>query len=236
VPPRDSFLHNLPPALARAKLDTVHATFRGCGLAPVSFRGGRYSTGPLVQGWLREHGFVADSSVVPFTRWADDGSPDYGGRGPHPVRLAGEPPLWEIPLGKGFTRGPFGFWNRVIAAVEKPPLRYFRLVALLQKSRVVQKGWLNFENPLGEGMLELVRALRVAGVPYLCFTLHSSSLLPGGSPYSATPADVDHLLDRVTWTLKRLAADPTFVPATVADIARGLEASHRARHRDQPAR
>ncbi|MBY0514483.1 MAG: hypothetical protein K2P78_11295 [Gemmataceae bacterium] len=235
VPPRESFLHNLPAELALAKLDAVYEAFRDHGLSPVSFRGGRYSTSPIIQCWLRARGFLADASVLPFTRWADDGSPDYRGRGPEPVRLAGDPPLWELPLSLAFTRRPFAFWDRVMTAAEAAPLRYLRVVGVLQKSGVVRKSWLNFENPLGERMLELFGPLRAAGVPYLCFTLHSSSLLPGGSPYSATAADVTRLYDRLTGTLKHLTADPGYTPATVADIARGLETSHHARHRHQPA-
>lgn len=222
VPPRESFLHNLPPELALAKLNAVYSNFCEHGLAPVSFRGGRYSTSPLIQSWLRERGFIADASVLPFTHWADDGSPDYRIRTPRPVRLPGEPPLWEVPLSLGFTRRPFAFWNRVIAAAEKAPLRWLHVVGVLQKLGVVRKSWLNFENPLGEGMLELIRALRAADLPYLCFTLHSSSLLPGGSPYAATAADVNRILEKVTDVLNRLSGDGNYAPATIAEIARGL--------------
>lgn len=223
VPPRESFLHNLSPDLVLAKLNVVDSTFRNHGLSPVSFRGGRYSTSPLIQGWLRERGFIADASVLPFTHWSDDGAPDYRNRTPQPVRLPGEPPLWEIPLSLAFTRRPYPFWNRVIGLAERVPLRYFHIVGLLQKIGIVRKSWLNFENPLGKGMLELIRSLRGAGVPYLCFTLHSSSLLPGGSPYAATQSDVDRLMNRLTDTLKRLSNEMDYTPATIAEIARGLE-------------
>jgi hypothetical protein len=231
VPPRESFLHNLPPELALAKLDTVYSAFREHGLAPVSFRGGRYSTGPLVQNWLRERGFVADASILPYSSWADDGAPDYRGRDPLPVRLAGEPHLWEIPLSYGYTRRPFGLWQRVLAAGEGL-LRPLRLVGILSRLGVVEKAWLNFENPLGGRMDLLIRALRRMNVPYLCFTLHSSSLLPGGSPYAPDAAAVDRLFRTLTDTLARLAADKGLVPATVAEIAHRLEAERHARDRD----
>jgi hypothetical protein len=231
VPERDSFLHNLPPELALAKLDAVYATFAECGLRPVSFRGGRYSTSPLIQGWLRERGFVADASVLPYSSWADDGAPDYRGRGPRPVRLPGDPPLWELPLSYGYTRRPFGLWRRVLAAGEGP-LRPLRLVGILSRLGVVEKSWLNFENPLGGRMDLLIRALRRMNAPYLCFTLHSSSLLPGGSPYAPDAAAVDRLFRTLTDTLPRLAADKGLVPATVAEIAHRLEAERHARDRN----
>lgn len=231
---RESFLHNLPPDLARAKLDTVYEAFREHGLAPVSFRGGRYSTSPLIQDWLRERGFVADSSALPFTRWMDDGAPDYHERDPQPVRLPGPSPLWELPLSLAFTRLPFAFWNRVLSRAEKPPLRYLRLVGISQRIGLFRKSWLNFENPFWEGMHALIRALGRSGVPYLCFTVHSSSLLPGGSPYAASPADVDRILGRLNDALSWLGSANEFRPATIREIARSLEDEH-ARDRDQPA-
>lgn len=231
VPERDSFLHNLPPDLALQKLDAVYAAFAEHGLKPVSFRGGRYSTSSLVRDWLRRHGFVADASILPYTGWADDGAPDYRERDPQPVRLPGEPPLWEIPLSLGYTRRPFGFWHKALT-VAAGPLRPLRIVGLLSKFGVVEKAWLNFENPLGARMNALIRALRGMNASYLCFTLHSSSLLPGGSPYAPNEAAVAHLFRTLTDTLERLAADKGLAPATVAEIARRLEAERDARHRN----
>jgi len=236
VPERESFLHNLPTELALAKLDSVYAAFAEHGLKPVSFRGGRYSTSPLVQQWLRDHGFVADASILPYTGWVDDGAPDYRGRDPKPVRLPGEPPLWEIPLSLGYTRRPFGFWHRALAMAATKPLRTLRLVGVLSKFGVVERAWLNFENPLGERMPALIRALKKMNAPYLCFTLHSSSLLVGGSPYAATSEAVERLFRTLTNTLERLTADEGLVPATVAEIASRLEVERDASHRNQSAR
>jgi hypothetical protein len=235
VPERESFLHNLPPELAVEKLNTVYTTFTEHGLNPVSFRGGRYSTSLLVQDWLRERGFVADASILPFTGWVDDGAPDYRARTPEPVRLPGEAPLWEIPLSLGYTRRPFGFWHKALA-VAGGPLRPLHLVGILSKLGIAEKAWLNFENPLGEKMNALIRALRGMNASYLCFTLHSSSLLPGGSPYAPTGAAVEHLFRTLADTLDRLAADKGLVPATVAEIAHRLEAERDASHRNQSAR
>ena len=169
----------------------------------LSFRGGRYSTGPLVRDWLRARGFIADASALPYSSWTDDGAPDYRTRDTRPAGLPGEPGLWEIPLSYGYTRRPFGFWRRALAAGESKLLRPLRIVGALSKFGIVEKAWLNFENPLGEKMPDLIRVLRKMNAPYLCFTLHSSSLLPGGSPYAPNPAAVEHLFRTLTDTLER---------------------------------
>ncbi|MCS6865146.1 MAG: hypothetical protein RMJ56_05265 [Gemmataceae bacterium] len=230
---RDSFLHNLPTDWATAKLETVYRAFREAGLQPVSFRGGRYSTSPVIQQWLREHGFVADASILPFTTWADDGAPDYRHRDLFPVRCAGQPPLWELPLSLGYTRRPFAFWRRVHAAAAGP-LRPLRGVAVLAKLGIVEKVWLNFENPLGEQMGKLCQILTRMGVPYLCFTMHSSSLLPGGSPYAPNPSAVERLFRKLETTLEYLSHNRHFRPATIKAIAGHLENEYYARDRHQP--
>ncbi len=229
VPVRDSFIHNLPPELALAKLNAVYDAFAARGLKPITFRGGRYSTSALVQQWLRERGFVADASILPYTSWTDDGAPNYAHRAPEPVRTASG--LWELPLSLGFTRGPFGFWKRALSVASVVP----KLVGALSKFGVAERAWLNFENPLGERMPHLIRALLKRNVPYLCFTLHSSSLLPGGSPYAPNEAAVSAMFARLNNVLARCAADSALEPATVAEIASRLESQQNARHRDQPA-
>lgn len=236
VPVRDSFLHNLPWDVARAKLDATLEAFDRAGLRPTSFRGGRYSTSPRIQEYLRDHGVLADASVLPFSTWEDDGAPDYRGRDlapvRHPPRRPGDRALWELPLTFGYTRRPFRAWGRVIAAGERGPLRRLRLVGLLGRLGVVRKAWLNLENPLCGDVRDFLRVLRGDRPPFACFTLHSSSLMPGGSPYARTEADADRLLAAAADALAQVAGWPEFVPATVTQTALHLETAYHARARD----
>lgn len=235
VAARETFIHNLPAELAVAKLKTVYERFRDIGLTPTSFRGGRYSSGPVMHRFLQTHGFVADASVVPYTTWADDGAPDYRHRTVFPARLppAGPdgPALWEIPLSYGFTRRPFAFWGSVYHQVERSALRHLRLLGLADRLGLVRKAWLNLESPLSGNMLVFLRQLQRMGVPCVNFTLHSSSLVPGGSPYTRTPADRERLLARIDEVLAALAQWQEFQPATMTETAAHLEREYaRTRH------
>lgn len=227
VPPRDSFLHTLPWDEQRAKLDAVLAAFRDSGLSPTSFRGGRYSTSPQIQNHLRGHGIWVDCSVLPFTTWADPGAPDYRRRDLTPVRVqrpAG--PVWELPLTFGYTRRPFPVWAKVARFAESGVGRTLRLTGVFDRLGVVSRAWLNFENPLGERMLRFLTVLRAVRPSVVSFTLHSSSLLTGGSPYSRTAADVTRLLATAETVLKTVAAWPEFAPATMTEMAEALESGH----------
>jgi hypothetical protein len=236
---RESFLHNLPWPEAKAKLDSTLSAFAEAGLKPTSYRGGRYSMSPHIQGYLREHSLWVDCSVLPFNTWKDDGTPDYRHRDGTPVRIPCEernrgltPParpgaIWELPLSYGTTRKPFAFWLNFL---NNPISKALRLTGICDRLGIVSRAWLNFENPHAGDVLGFLGVLRTMQVPFVSFTLHSSSLMVGGSPYAKTQADVNRTLKLAERVLKQ-----DFVPATMTEIATYLESKH-ASTGNQPAR
>jgi hypothetical protein len=236
VRPRDTFVHNLPPEVVLPKLESVYRRFVGHGLKPTSFRGGRYSCGPVVRQFLRDKGFLADASVVPYTTWKDDGAPDHRERDLNPVRHAprsdGDRPFWEIPLTLGFTRGPFRFWQRVFDRVENTWLGKLRLIGIAERLGLVRRVWLNFEQPLGQNMLPFLRKLRGMRLPCVCLTVHSSSLMAGKNGFTPTQADEDRLFAYMDEVFGTLAGWDEFRPATVTEVALKLEELHHAGSRD----
>jgi hypothetical protein len=230
IAPRESFLANLPEELIVRKLQTVLDAFHTAQLRPTSFRGGRYSSGPFVQDFLRSNGFLADSSVVPFTTWDDDGAPNYRHRDPFPNRIeatGGQSPLWEIPLTLGFTRQPQRFWAATFQTVQRTGLGRLRLIGIADRLNLVRRVWLSFEDPLGNHMQQFLRVLRNMQLPSIVFSLHSSSLVAGANGcYSCTQKDLERLYEQIDATLALLADWPEFQPATISDIARNLEANY----------
>jgi hypothetical protein len=228
VPPRESFLHNLPWELAQAKLETVWSAFQEMGLKPVSYRGGRYSTSPEIQRWLRERGFIADCSIVPFATWPDEGAPDYRSRDLRPRR---HPPeegfpagFWELPLSFGVNRRRMRFWMSFLEGAAKAPWRWFRIVGILDRLGWVRKSWLNLETPDGDRMLDFLKVLQRLDLPALCWTFHSSSLVVGGNPYATTGSNVQTVWRRLEMALQEMARRPeAFTWATSAQVAQHLE-------------
>jgi hypothetical protein len=228
---RDTYLHNLPDEVIRAKLNSVYRSFAQFGLKPTSFRGGRYSSGGIIHEFLRDRGFLADASVVPFTTWREEGAPDYRTRGLLPARLAprhsGDQPLWEIPLTLTFSRRPHRFWHRCYDWVERSWVRNLRLIGIAERLGIVRKIWLNFEVPLGRQMLTLVRKLRGRNLPCVCFTVHSSSLVAGGNGWTRTQADEDRIFAQLDEVFTAVGRMPEYQPATVSEVARTLEKEYR---------
>jgi hypothetical protein len=236
---RESFLHNLPCETIRNKLSSVHELFLKNGLRPTSFRGGRFSSGGVIHQFLRDQGFLADSSVVPYTTWSSDGAPDYRGRGPkpirHPPRCEGDLPFWEIPLTCAFTRRPAHLWQRAYELCEGTWLGKLHLIGIADRLGIVSRIGLNFESTETTRMLRLLRQLRRERPPCLCFTVHSTSLVAGaGTPYTRTQDQENRLFGRLEEVLGTLADWDEFRPATVTGIARTLEEQYQRQARPQP--
>lgn len=232
---RESYLANLDKTKIAAKLETNWQVFASNGCEPVSFRGGRYSSGPDVQTFLFRKGFIADASVVPYTIWQEDGAPDYQHRTLQPHRVAPtesqHKPLWELPVTLGFTRRNFSLWSKTLNIIENTPLRYLRLIGILQRAGIVKRVWLNFEDTSADDMLQLIDVLETLNVPCICLTVHSSSLHTGGNPYSHCEDAVERILRTADTVMANLARRAGFEPATIREIAQTLESVHES-HRD----
>lgn len=233
---RDTYLHNYPQEIIAAKLGMVYQAFEAHGLAPRTFRGGRYSCGEQVRNVLRDLGFIADASVVPFTFWHEDGAPDYRNRGLLPERLSprfeGDLPFWEIPLTLAYSRGPFRLWSKFYETVETTWLRYLKLIGIVEALGLSRKIWLNFEDPLGRDMETLLSLLRDLELPSICFTLHSSSLVAGMNSYTPNQEAEDRLYAHMDRVFSLLRGWPEFQSATVSEVALSLERDHHARARN----
>jgi hypothetical protein len=223
---RESFLHNHPPEQVHAKLSSVYDLFEKNGLRPKSFRGGRYSSGGAIHDFLLSKGFVADSSVVPFTSWPDEGAPNFRDRDLTPRRVAdgaNGAGLWELPLSLAFTRANFRGWAARFRAIENSFFARLKIVGILGKLGVVKRVWLNFEDTSPGDMLALLSVLRPLKLPFVIFTVHSSSLVAGGNPYSTNECQVGQIWSTADQVLGAVKAWDDFQPATVAEIAESLE-------------
>lgn len=237
---RETFLHNLPRNLVEAKLATVFEVFHELGLFPTSFRGGRYSSDEVIQSYLRDRGVLVDASVVPFTTWKDDGAPDYRHRGLAPRRLPArrpeEGPFWQIPLTLAYSRRPQAFWRWCYEKIETTALRHLRLIGIAERLGVVERMWLNFEYEPGERILSFLQKLRPMQLETIVMTIHSSSMVPGKSPFVRTTADQERMYAGMDLVFAELARWPDIELVTMTEAAEKLEEAYLARSRNQPVR
>ena len=226
VESRDSFLHNLTDELSNQKLLTAFQALTRNGIVPKSFRGGRYSSGPTVQSFLRENGFRVDASICPYSSWPDDGAPNYRYHGLEPTpagRNRDGAVLWEVPLSRAFSRRPFQFWQFCHSMAERGVVSKLRLIGIAERCNFIRRLWLNFECESLVNIQKLLRLARRWKIFHLCFTVHSSSLVEGPGPYCRTPKDRERILGNVARVLGELSDSHDFTPVTMVELADKLD-------------
>lgn len=168
------------------------------GVRPVSYRAGRHGFDGRSLGILEKLGYRVDTSVDPLFNETRKGGPSFAGApvvpywpDPADVRARGTSSVLEIPvssatrpalpkaLEKGFTSLPAIPWRG-----------YLKRLGL----RAV---WLRPSYSTLEDAKTLASALVAGGVPTLNMLFHSSELVPQGSPYNRTEADVDRFFERL---------------------------------------
>lgn len=202
------YLVEYPDRLMRAKLERLTAELEECfGCKMVSHRAGRWGFDARYAAMLGELGYLVDCSVTPGLSWsANPGAPS--GRGgtdysnfPHRPYFMNAQRIAE-PAADGLLEVPMTVKANAL----------YRQVPSIYRTRVVRR----FANRIAPGqtwlcpvqttlraslrrhlaaMLATARAVRGGGAVHLEFMIHSSELMPGGSPIFRTQPDIEMLYD-----------------------------------------
>jgi glycosyltransferase involved in cell wall biosynthesis len=175
-----------PPDLERAKLATLTDLFeQQFGRRPTSFRAGRFGISPHTGRWLRELGYLVDSSVTPHICWTDrkgEKRPDFRDFPERPYTVAPDGNIWT-PGKSSFLEVPVTVLPPGTVAANKPhdPI-WFRPwysdgETLCNVLRYVagEKGANGMQRPL-------------------VMMFHNVELIAGASPYPQTEAEVERYL------------------------------------------
>jgi hypothetical protein len=201
--PAHAYPCHLDEPLLAAKLRTLTTQIADAfGAPPTAFRAGRFGLDARGARLLAGLGYVVDSSLTPYVSWAANpgrpgwgGGPDFRRRGPYPFRVAGTgaPGLVELPVTILPTYAATRRWRALRERWEARPLRAGRRA--LRVWRRPQPLWLRPRPEYAGSDLEaLLHEAERRHLPFAVFMVHSSELMPGGSPYRRTQASVDELL------------------------------------------
>lgn len=229
------YLIEYPPEVMRAKIAYITSLLEDTfGRRITSHRAGRWAFNGEYARALIEHGYEVDSSVIPglalgmYEAVPHPDALDYTTCGLEPylvdlkdIRRPGESSLLEVPLTSVSACPPI---------VDRIRPRFRRGGPL---RRMIDRFWPPFTwvRPNGGNLGAMMRVLTMArkfSWPVVIFMLHSSELMPGGSPYFTNGGAIDGLY-RDMETL--FAAASSFTPMTVTEFARwyiGLPGSERS--------
>jgi hypothetical protein len=203
------YLIEYPERVMRAKIRALTRLLEErFGRRMVSHRAGRWAFDGRYAAMLADEGYLVDCSVTPGVDWrAHAGDPR--GRGgtdyrrfpeepylpdPADVSRPGAGPLLEVPL-----------TSYASALYRLAPWAY-RTRGLRRAARLASQGiaWLCLAEADLPGMLALAARARARGARHVQLMLHSSELMPGGSPRLRSAGDVERLYEHIEIVFERL--------------------------------
>lgn len=246
----ESYLCNLPEKVQREKLtwltEAIEAKF---GTRPTSFRAGRYGLDHVGAGILRELGYLVDSSVTPFIDRSNDGGPNFESATHLPYLIDAsnlctpattaidsdaDERLLEVPVSLGYSRPNFEFAHRVRRAAMHPWLRRMRAVGIADRLGIARLIKFSPEQASAERMRQLIDAYRRQQAPVMVLLFHSTSLMPGFSPYVRESSHLEEFFNRLEKTFEYSLDTCKMEPVTLTSFAIGYRTALDGCLRDQP--
>ncbi len=213
----NSYSCNLPAALERKKLESIHGLIvEKFGFKPDMYRAGRYGIGPNTPAILRDLGIRIDSSIRANFDYTADSGPNHAMETVHPHWLQREE-LIELPVTTVFRGalqnvGPTMFAKMFESSTAR---------SLLSRTGMLERIALTPEGISIAKAKEGIDAALEQGIGLLTFSFHSPSLAVGYTPYVKTAADLEEFY--VWWTeIFSYLAKKNVRPASVEELVTGF--------------
>lgn len=199
---------NLPRDLEKAKLTSLKQAIEdNLGVTPTIYKAGRYGYGPNTSEILQELGFTVDASFSPGFDMTEDGGPDHVNAPLGPFHIDRPSSALALPT----TGAIVGRYPGLFAVGQR--YERFRLPGILSRLGLADRLRLTPEGFTHAEHVKLTEALLKNNVNVFSLTFHSSSSMPGGSPYSTTQTDIDILFNRCQqycdYFFKKVKGKPT---------------------------
>jgi len=208
---QNSMMCNLPNDLLHEKMSNVHEAIKSnFGISPVSFRAGRWGFSENVARCLIDLEYKVDSSISPFMDWTPYHGKNFRHASTHPYYFNSEniftpksdAQLLEVPPTVGYAQPNFPLCDYIQNNLRKTPLSKLRLLGILNRLKLLNFHWLSPEFSTGEEMVRLTKRFVKSGHKFINMSFHSTSLLPGKSPFVRNEADLNLFLAKIEVFLK----------------------------------
>lgn len=216
---RNTYPGNLPAALERAKIDRLTAAImQNFGVRPRVFKAGRYGAGPNTAAALIEAGYWIDASVMPLTDFSSKSGPNYTESPAQPYWIDRERRLLEIPN----TVGLVGLMDRIsrrgMSTLLSNASNACRIPGLLARLGLLERIRLTPEGISLDEAKRMTLSLFQRDRRLFVLSYHSSTLLPGGSPYVADDDDLRRFLSWLDGYMRFFFGALGGQPTTAEDV------------------
>jgi hypothetical protein len=225
----NSMMKNLPYELQLEKLDVLTEKIEKVfGTRPRSFRAGRWGLGENTIKALIACGYLVDSSVTPTISWKSSGDgPEYRDMHIEPYWLSdgtGEAEanikkaILEVPVTIGFNKWPFEFWQKIYHQLQQDWLRTLHPIGILSRTGLLKKIWLTPEGQSADDMLALVKIMVSNGMKTMNMSFHTTSLLPGKSPFVRDEKDLELFYAKIERVLEFVTSNTNVSSLTLSEV------------------
>lgn len=192
------------------------------GVSPVSHRAGRWATDQRYFSLLGKYGYCVDCSVTPHVNWEKHEGQTVCSAGSNYLDANEEPSviLQGDSMQKALIEVPVTVRtsHKVFAQGAKNPRNVLASVYRAVKTQVL---WLRPNGKNLQQMLYLIKQVAASDSEYIMFMLHSSELMPGGSPRFKTEESIEHLYNDIEAVFSY--ASKRFVGATLEEYYKKLQ-------------
>ncbi len=186
------------------------------GKRPKSHRGGRWYVDPWYILQLKKQGYIIDCSITPGVSWVgcignNIGGPDYSKYRMKTFYLDKEKAFLEIP--PTIIKAPFV--NSCCELIKKP----YDYASIMHK-----KLWLRPNGNNLDEMIYVINKMQKQSIGYLEFMIHSSELMPGGSPTFKNENDIEKLYNDLDAVFS--VATTNYIGSTLSnyyDVLKGMK-------------
>ncbi len=208
---QNSMMCNLPYDLLIEKMSNLReATKSSFGVTPVSFRAGRWGFSEDVARCLTELEYKIDTSISPFIDWTRSRGPNFRRASTHPYyfspdnifKSVPDGALLEVPPTIGFYQSNFRLCDVLQHSLKGPVVSQLGLLGMLDMLGLLNFHWLSPELSTGTEMVTLAKRFVKSGHKFLNMSFHSTSMLPGKSPFVQNKNDLTKFLNEIEIFLK----------------------------------
>jgi hypothetical protein len=194
---RNSYPCNLPRALEAEKLERLTDQIeRAFSARPRTYLAGRYGFGANTGSILEDLGYEVDISPAVPIDFSADGGPDYSSYTSDPYWFGKERRLLGLPGTGGYVGWLRAGATPLYRVVTHRVMRDIRAAGVFARLGLMERIRLSPEDYSEPEMRRLTRVLLNEGVRIFVFSFHSPSIMPGGTPYVRSQADLDRFLDK----------------------------------------
>lgn len=192
---KNSFPGNLSYEQEYEKLksltDTINKNF---GFQPRIYKAGRYGIGENTLHILQSLGYKIDCSIVPKTNFTRYGGPDFSHIQNHQPYWIVDEQLLEVPLSVDYVGLLAKAGQTLQKTLQHPNSIKLKLPAIFSKLKLFEQIRLTPEGHNIDELKRLTLSMAQQNHKVFCLTYHSSTLMPGGSPYVKNTEELKNFL------------------------------------------